>query len=82
MRTPYLRGEELPQSKLNAELVRRIRDDHQRKEEAIRLLNAQCSAAALAKKYGVGKTTIEKVLNEVLRKLEIRSAADLVRRAA
>ncbi len=62
MNLPYLRGEELPQSKLNAELVRRIRADNQRKADAIKALNAEYSAAALAKKYGVGKTTIEKVL--------------------
>lgn len=62
MNLPHLRGEELPQSKLNATLVRRIRADNQRKADAIKALNAQFSAAALAKKYGVGKTTIEKVL--------------------
>lgn len=62
MRTPYLRGEELPQSKLNATLVRRIRADNKRKADEIKRLNTEYSAAALAKKYGVGKTTIEKVL--------------------
>lgn len=58
----YLRGDELPQSKLNATLVRRIREEHAAKEKAKKELDAKYSAAAFAKRYGVGKTTIEKVL--------------------
>lgn len=56
------RGMELPQSKLNETLVRRIREEHAEKERQKKALDAQFSAAAFAKRYGVGKTTIEKVL--------------------
>lgn len=62
MNLPYRTGEELPQSKLNETLVRRIREEHASKERQKRELDAQFSAAALAKRYGVAKTTIEKVL--------------------
>lgn len=58
----YKQGLDLPQSKLNPTLVRRIRSEHAAKEKAKRELDEQFSAAAFAKRYGVGKTTIEKVL--------------------
>lgn len=55
-------GSELPWAKLNDTLVRRIREEHAAKEQAKRDLDAQFSAVAFAKRYGVAKTTIEKVL--------------------
>ena len=56
------RGIELPWAKLNDEIVRRIRTEHQAKEKAKRELDAKHGADALAKKYGVSKSNIEKVL--------------------
>jgi hypothetical protein len=61
----YLRakqGSELPWSKLNDTLVRRIREEHAAKERAKQDLDAQFSAEAFAKRYGVHKNTIDKVL--------------------
>ena len=49
----YKQGSDLPQSKLNAKLVKRIREDHAAKEKAKRALDAQFSAAAFAKRYRV-----------------------------
>ncbi len=56
------RGEELPQSKLNAKLVRLIREEHAAKEKAKRELDEKHSAAAIAKRYQVSVNTIHKVL--------------------
>lgn len=56
------RGTELGQSKLNDELVRRIRAEHAAKEELKRVLDANFSAEAFSKRYGVHKNTIDKVL--------------------
>ena len=53
----------LPQSKLNAALVKRIRDEHRAKEELKRRLDEQFSHAALAKRYQVHVNTIGKVLS-------------------
>lgn len=55
-------GLECNAAKLNSTLVRRIREEHAEKERKKKELDAQSSAAALAKRYGVAKTTIEKVL--------------------
>jgi hypothetical protein len=57
-----LRGDQLPQSKLNEKLVRKIR---QEREEAINQrekLNKKIHAVELAKEYNVHVRTIEKVL--------------------
>ena len=56
------RGEALPQSKLTDEQVRKIRQEHADKQAEIERLNAAYDARALAKKYGVSKATITKVL--------------------
>lgn len=56
-------GSDLPQSKLNDALVRRIRTEHAAKEQAKRDLDSQYSAAAFAKRYGVSETTIAKMLS-------------------
>ena len=58
----YKQGSDLPHSKLNATLVRRIRDEHAAKEQAKRELDAKSGAAALAARYGVHENTITKVL--------------------
>lgn len=58
----FKRGTALPQSKLNDKLVRRIRTEHRIKERLKKLLDAEFGAAAQAKRYRVGKTTIDKVL--------------------
>lgn len=55
-------GSDLPQSKLNDTLVRRIRSEHAAKEQAKRDLDSQYSAAAFAKRYGVSENTITKVM--------------------
>lgn len=57
------RGSELPQSKLNETLVARIRQQHAAKEAEKRRLDAEYSAHALAKQYGVHYRTIEKILS-------------------
>lgn len=57
-----LRGSELPQAKLNATLVRRIREEHAQKEAAKRQLDADYSAVAFARRYQVNVNTIHKVL--------------------
>lgn len=57
-----LHGSQLPQSKLNEKLVKMIREGHARKEAEKRRLDAEWGAAAIAKRFGVGKTTVEKVL--------------------
>lgn len=59
----FKRGCQLPHSKLNDTLVRRIREENAAKEQQKRLLDAKYSAAAMAKRYGVAETTIEKVLS-------------------
>lgn len=56
------RGEDLPQSKLTAELVRKMRRLHARKERLKRLLDERYGAAALAAKCSVAETTMNKVL--------------------
>lgn len=56
-------GSDLPQSKLNDAIVRRIRTEHAAKEQAKRDLDAKYSMAAFAKRYGVCETTITKVLS-------------------
>ena len=53
----------LPQSKLNAALVKRIREEHAAKEAAKRRLDEQFSHEALAKRYQVHVNTIGKVLS-------------------
>ncbi len=57
-----LRGDQLPHSKLNEKLVKRIREE---REEAIKQrdqLNKKIHARELAKEYNVHIRTIEKVL--------------------
>lgn len=56
------RGLDLPQSKLNDTLVASIRKEHANKERLKKLLDAEHSAAAIAKRYGVNVNTIHKVL--------------------
>lgn len=57
-----MRGDDLPQSKLNETLVRRIRAEHAKKEADKAVLDEKYSAAAFAKRYGVSVNTITKVL--------------------
>lgn len=56
------RGTELPHAKLNETLVARIRKEHANKERLKKLLDAEHSAAAMARRYGVSVNTITKVL--------------------
>lgn len=63
MNLKFKRGSELPWSKLNETLVRRIRAEHAEKERQKRELDAKYSAAAFARRYQVAKTTIDKVLS-------------------
>ena len=56
------RGEDLPQSKLNAETVKKIRRQHDRKQRLIARLNERYSAEAFAARFGVHPNTIAKVL--------------------
>lgn len=56
------RGMDLPQSKLNEQLVKRIREEYAMGQEEIARLRARYSRKALAKEYGVHIKTIEKVL--------------------
>ena len=58
----FKRGTELPHAKLNEKLVRLIREEHAKKERLKVLLDAEHSAAALARRYGVSVNTITKVL--------------------
>ena len=51
-----------PKDKLNAVLVRRIRQEHAAKEAEKRKLDALYSHAALATRYGVHVNTISKVI--------------------
>lgn len=55
-------GSDLPQSKLNDTIVRRIREEHANKERAKRELDEKYSAEAFARRYGVSVNTITKVL--------------------
>lgn len=57
-----LRGSELPQSRLNEAIVRRIREEHATKEATKRALDAEFSAQAFAERYGVSVNTISKAL--------------------
>lgn len=57
------RGLELPQSKLNETIVKRCREEHAEKERQKRELDAKHGAAALAKRYGVSESAMEKVLS-------------------
>lgn len=57
------RGTELPHSKLNETIVRRIREQHTEKERLKRELDAKYSAKAFAKEYHVSQPTIEKALS-------------------
>lgn len=57
------RGLELPWSKLNDTLVKRCREEHAMKERMKRELDEKYSAAALAAKYGVSVSAMEKVLS-------------------
>lgn len=56
------RGEELPWSKLDAETVKKIRRQHERKQRLIDRLNERYSAEAFAERLGVHESTITKVL--------------------
>ena len=53
----------LPQSKLNAKLVKRIREEHLAKEAMKRRLDEQYSHQAFARRYRVHVNTIGKVLS-------------------
>lgn len=57
------RGEQLPHSKLTEKQVSEIRRLHKAKQDQIASLNREFSAAAFANKYGVHKSTIEKILS-------------------
>ena len=58
-----LQGEELPQSKLDEHKVREIRERHAAKERLKKILDDAHSHEALAEEFGVGTTTIAKVLS-------------------
>lgn len=56
------RGIELPQSKLNEKLVKKIREEYAQAQAEIKRLRSQYSSKALAKEYGVHVRTMDKVL--------------------
>ena len=56
-----MQGSDLPQSKLNDTIVRRIRTEFALKERIKKLLDAEYGAEAQAKRYGVNVNTIHKV---------------------
>jgi len=56
-------GSELPQAKLNEKLVLRVRAEHAAKERMKRWLDQAYGSAALARRYGVSKNTMDKVLS-------------------
>jgi hypothetical protein len=56
------RGEELPHSKLTAELVEEIRSARRQREALRQHIANNLSNEALAKKYGVHVRTIEKAI--------------------
>lgn len=55
-------GEDLPWAKLNAETVKQIRRQHERKQKLIDRLNERYSAEAFAERLGVHKNTVVKAL--------------------
>ena len=57
------RGTELPWSKLTEAKVAEIRREHATKERIKRELDRRHSAAAIARREGVHKNTIDKILN-------------------
>ena len=57
------RGFDLPQSKLNEALVKRIRKDYEGARKERERLEREYSAKGLAKKYGVHIRTMEKMLS-------------------
>ena len=57
------RGFELPQSKLNESLVKRIREEYEVARKERERLQREYSAKGLAKKYGVHIRTMEKMLS-------------------
>lgn len=57
-----LRGDQLPQSKLNEKLVRKIRQEREDAMIQREKLNKKIHAVELAKEYNVHVRTIEKVL--------------------
>ena len=56
------RGMDLPQSKLNEKLVKKIRQDYREAREEIKRLQTKYSSKGLAKEYGVHVRTMDKVL--------------------
>ena len=56
-----LQGSDLPQSKFNDSIVRRIRREFDLKERIKKLLDEEYGAEAQAKRYGVNVNTIHKV---------------------
>jgi hypothetical protein len=61
-RLTAVRGSDLPQAIATEKLVAMIRRQHARKQRLIQRLNAQYSAAALAKRHGLHVRTVEKIL--------------------
>lgn len=57
------RGSDLPQSKLNETLVRKIREDYETARAEIKRLQTEYSSKGLAKRYGVHHRTMDKVLS-------------------
>ena len=57
------RGSDLPQSKLDEASVKAAREEYERARHALRHINEHYSIAGLARRYGVSKGAMEKVLN-------------------
>jgi hypothetical protein len=57
------KGSELPQSKLNETLVKKIREDYEFARNEIARLQRHYSAKGLAEYYGVHVRTMEKMLS-------------------
>lgn len=56
------RGMDLPQSKLNPEIVNRCREEHERAMYSIKYINDHYSVAALARRYGVSYGAMDKAI--------------------
>ena len=57
------RGADLPQAKLDEATVKAAREEYERARYALRHINEHYSIAGLARRYGVSKGAMEKVLN-------------------
>jgi hypothetical protein len=62
-RLSVLRGEDLPQSKLDEYKVRKARSDYERARLVVQRIQARYSVKGIANRYGVHHRTMEKALS-------------------